>query len=370
MTHLIKTLLVSSIILIILFVIYSFFFINKTLPNTYFGNLSVSGKNEDQVDKIITNYIDNYAKQMINISCGSKNFEVSLADLGVNYDVGSSVSKIYQNPKRVNFGQFIKNYLSALVFRTYVNPSYDLNYSQLNNKLDALLSPYEKAPRDSTIIFDAHEPKISKSSNGIVVDRIKIIKDIITNLEGLSSERIIASYINSQSSIKESQAEQALEKVKALNNQNIILYYEQEKWPVSSDVLLNLLEFSPSDQDINGYLTLEIGGSKISIKDIDISDKTQPILQVRLNNEKISLLISDIASYIDKQTADATIEFDGQKVTSFTPASDGQQLNQTLAKNLILEKISVDNLHPEKNISILLPVEVTRAKIANKEINS
>ena len=85
---------------------------------------------------------------------------------------------------------------------------------------------------------------------------------------------------------------------------------------------------------------------------------------------KPSLLISDIASYIDKQTADATIEFDGQKVTSFTPASDGQQLNQTLAKNLILEKISVDNLHPEKNISILLPVEVTRAKIANKEINS
>jgi vancomycin resistance protein YoaR len=93
-------------------------------------------------------------------------------------------------------------------------------------------------------------------------------------------------------------------------------------------------------------------------------------LEISLNEKFLEEFVDGIGDSIDVETVDASMMFDGQKVVEFTPARDGQVLNRALTKELLLEKLSVSNISGEKEIVINLPVSVTKAKIANEEINS
>ena len=370
LTHIVKMLLFTFIILGSFSIIYFLLFANKTLPNTYFGNLNISGKNQEETTRIITNYIDNYEKQAQIILIGQKKLLVYLKDLGITFNKKASYEELIARQKPDNFWQFVKNHLYALVFKSKIKPSYSLNYSQAPKSLDGLLSFYESPPIDSTIKFVVGQAVASKSSNGILVDRGKLFGDIFNKIDSLSNGEITVNYVSSEPKIREDQAQRALERVRQLNSQNIELYFEREKWPISQDKLISLLQFLPSDQGENGYLTISTGGHKVNVVDIEFKGKLKPILEVKVNEQEISLMIAQIANSLNKPTVDAVIEFDGQRATYFSAASDGQELDTVLTKNLILEKISVENLSYDQNISIKLPVLVTRAKIANDEINS
>ncbi len=367
--HLVRTIFVSLAVFALFFAVYFMIFLNKTLPNTHFGNLSIAGKNKAAVGEIVSNYVESYKNQKIKILVGTKTIEVLPADLGVDFDAQASLDKVYASRRSQNILNFFRNYFSALILNDKVTPVYSVNYPILRDKLNALLSSSEKPPQNSTIILVKAEPRISKSSNGIVVDRLKLLQDIGTRIDNLSYDAVVASYIDAPAKISESGAQKALERVKQLNNQNIVLYFAQEKWMLNRDKLFSILEFSQSGEDGSDSATLNLGNSQISIKDIDYVQNGQRVLEVKLNEEKLDSFIGEIANQVNTQTVDATLEFDGKKVTKFTPAQDGQTLDQELTKKLVLEKVSIENTNFEKSLNIKLPVSVTRAKIANKEIN-
>lgn len=370
LTHIVKTLLFTFITLGSFSIIYFLLFAGKTLPNTYFGNLNISGKNQEETTQIITNYIDNYEKQAQIILIGQKKLSVPLKDLGITFNKNASFEELITRQKPDNFWQFVKNHLYAIIVKSKIKPSYSLNYFQAADSLNGLLPLYESSPIDSTIKFVDGQAVVSKSSDGILVDRIKLIGDISNKIDSLSNEEVTVNYVSSEPTIREDQAQKAQDRVRQLDSQKIELYFEREKWPISQDKLLSLLQFLPSDQGETGYLTITTGRHKVNVQGIEFTGKLKPILEVKVNEKEISSIIAQIANSINKPTVDALIEFDGQKATYFSAASDGQELDTILTKNLILEKISIGNLSYDKNISIKLPVLVTRAKIANDEINS
>jgi len=87
-------------------------------------------------------------------------------------------------------------------------------------------------------------------------------------------------------------------------------------------------------------------------------------------DEKVDKLIEDISVSVNQPTVDATLEVSGNKVTRFIPAQDGQVLDAAVLKKLLLDKISIESISQDKVISIDLPVKVTKAKIANQEVNN
>ena len=93
-------------------------------------------------------------------------------------------------------------------------------------------------------------------------------------------------------------------------------------------------------------------------------------LDVSLDRQKLSTFIDKIGEVVDRKTVDATLRFENGKVVEFTPAQDGQMLDRELAKDLVVGKVSTRSGDENLVISINLPVKVTRAKIANEEINS
>src|SRR3989344_1906181 len=223
LTHVVKTLLFSFITLGSFSIFYFLLFAGKTLPNTYFGNLDISGKNQEETTHIITNYIDNYEKQAQIILIGQKKISISLKDLGITFNKNASFAELVTRQKPDNFWQFVKNHLYALVFKSKIKPSYSLNYSQAANSLNGLLSLYESPPIDSTIKFAGGQAVISKSSNGILVDRAKLIGDIFNEIDSLANKEITVNYVSSEPIIREDQAQKAQDRVRQLNSQKIEL---------------------------------------------------------------------------------------------------------------------------------------------------
>ncbi|OGD84967.1 hypothetical protein A2165_04550 [Candidatus Curtissbacteria bacterium RBG_13_40_7] len=93
-------------------------------------------------------------------------------------------------------------------------------------------------------------------------------------------------------------------------------------------------------------------------------------MEIGLDSSKLDKFIEDIAELIDRPTIDATLKFEAGKIMEFTPARNGRILDTQLTKQLILNKVSINEISVEKEVIIKLPVTVSSAKIDNEEINS
>ena len=175
--------------------------------------------------------------------------------------------------------------------------------------------------------------------------------------------------MHDQAAVSDLGAERALEKVRSLSNQTVVFNYKYDSWRFSNQKLFDLLKFEPEGFG-DDLIQLQLGQSPILVKDIKKTAAGKAQLLVTLDEEKIDKLIEDISVSVNQPTVDATLEVSGNKVTRFIPAQDGQVLDAAVLKKLLLDKISIESISQDKVISIDLPVKVTKAKIANQEVNN
>ena len=353
-----------------IFLVYAVLFASKALPNTYFTNFNVAGRNIEQISKVVDNRIESFETEKITILAGNAKIELLPHELGIDFDNEISKQNIFDLFIADNPLEDYGNRMTALFFKKKIKPSYKVDYSKLSNLLDEKFADIEKKASDATISFGTGEVEILKEKNGVVVDRTKLVSDLVSRLDNFSNAPIIATYIEDKPKIKNENAKAAFEKVKTLNNQNIILSYGFDTWTITGETLADLLKFYARGQIDNNLVSVHLSSTPLIINDVNFKGKEQPALEVQLDNEKLALFIEEIAIVVDKPTVDATLELDGVKVSKFTPAQDGQALDKTLTKDLILNVVSVDNLDSREEVAIKLPVNVTKARIANEEINS
>lgn len=351
-----------------IFLAYTVLFASKALPNTFFGEVSISGQKREQIYKIVDSNLEKFAERKVEIIAGSRKIEASLNELGVDLSSSGSAQNVQDSFVAKNAYDAYRDRLEALFYKRRITPKYIIDYPTLSNYLDTKLASAEKKAVDASIVFTAEGPKISVEQSGVVIDKSKLIAEILRNIDNLSSEPIVAVYVEDKPKIYSENARAALEKIITLNNQSIVLAYEFDKWTLSGETLADLLKFSALGAD--DYASFSFGYNPLIIKNINFKPESRVDLDVGLDNKNLSLFIDEISAVVDKPTVNATLEFDGQKVSNFTPAQNGKALNKNLARKLIQDTVSVENKSSEKNVVINLPVEETRAKIANEEINS
>lgn len=369
-SHLLRTISWSSAVLSILLIVYNLVYFNKTLPNTHFAKIDVSGKDKEQISSVVRNYLKSFEEEKIKISAGRHSLTFKPEELGIEYDVDRSIDEVISTYTSTSLRHYLDKKLASLFKVRFVEPVYKIDFSKLNSTLERNLERLEKKATSSTIVFDEKGPKILSEEKGVVVDRAKLVKDLIKTLDNLSTnEEITASYIEDAPKVNEENAQLALKKVKQLDEQQITLTYEFDKWRLGGENLLSILAFYPRD-DIDSIAQLNWGDKPILIKDVYYEGKRGHTLEVKLDGESLDSFIEEIATAIDKPKIDATLEFDGVRVSKFTPAQDGRGLNKNKVRDAILDVVSIGDLVVSQNRLIELPVEVTKAKIANEEINS
>ena len=101
-----------------------------------------------------------------------------------------------------------------------------------------------------------------------------------------------------------------------------------------------------------------------------ISPEPDASAEILINSKGLEEFLNPIAKIIDRPAVDATAQFDGQRITQFTPAIDGQRLDINKTTDEIASFLFDSQENKEISISIKLPVIVTVAKVEDEKINS
>ncbi|KKR50952.1 MAG: VanW family protein [Candidatus Curtissbacteria bacterium GW2011_GWA1_40_16] len=358
-----------GLVMVLALVAYSFYYLNRVSPGVYFANKSMIGMTKQDAYMFVDRNIDDYSSNPVRFVVGEHEVNLKLTDAGIEFDKWQTVEKIMSYG---NSGNFIENLATKLVLpftHVDVGPVYLVDYGLFDRAITFEFNKYEKEVRDATINIESSQPVIVPEVSGEIIDESLLIANLKQNINGLSANSVKVGLVASEPHIKTIQAQKALEKVKSLNNRNISLVFGYDKWTLAGDNLFRLLQFAPKGYTSGNFMSLNLG-SDVDIKTININSSSPPDLEVSLNQSELNTFITNIAQSVNKPTVNATLKFEGGKITQFLPAQDGQELDVIEAKELLLSKVSIENMEANQNINIELPVSVTKAQIDNPEVNS
>lgn len=360
------------IALFIIFLAYGFYFRGKTMPRVYLGDDNLSGKTEEELSLLVAHKLGEFEDSHVTLyieSSGNKEaFKFAYEELGVKYNVEETVNLLYRQGKSPNIAKNFLFRLKAPFVKTSVMPVYYVSASVFASNLDSRLASYRAAAKDASIVY-GKGLELTGEVAGRDYDREALVSQIRNQLENLSNDDIRLSIVDVAPKIKAEHAQKAFEKVKTLSTQKIVLEFNRDRWQLSGKKFLDSLMFV-SGQFPSGSLSFGLGDNVVALGAISFVESPTADLEISIDPQFLSNFIFDIADSVDEQTVDASLVFDGTKVIQFTPAVDGQKLDLDLTRELVLSKVSTSYVSGEAEIAIALPVVVTRAKIANEQINS
>lgn len=332
----------------------------------YFGDELILG-NRREIEALIGDKIDFYNNSKIIIALADSKIEATFGDLGVGINKEATLSNFARSGG-------VWEEIFAVPVQIFnpkkVEPVLAADSRKFAKFWQSEIRKYEKEALNATVTFGGGEPQIASEHEGYVVDRADLVFKIKTTVNNLSHKPIEAAAIRDEPRIKEAQAQEALEKVKTLNKQKIVLTFGYDSWNIANEKLIDILKFYEKGQTEGFTAAGGFGEERVIIKSIKLNDSLEAKLDVGLDSEKIAIFIDNIAGSIDRPKIDASARFLQGRIVEFVSAKDGQELDRRLTKKLILEKISIDNASAQKDIKIALPVAITKAKIENEEINS
>lgn len=358
-----------ALIFVVIFILSLFiaFSKNRVPFNTHLGNINLGFVRADDARHLILTRIDDFNGTPIEFDLDDKKYFSTPADLGIKIDREAS-SNLDIIKGRGGNARNIKT-LSPFA-RKIVKPIYIIDYSAVASKIFEIKSSEDKNARDASIIFRSGQYQIEPEVPGASINELNTFSSLRDRVENLSNAPIIFEKYTSEPKVISAGAEKALDKMKTIAKQKILLSFGGESWKIDNEQLLSLVVFKPEGY-VGDYLAaIPIFNKPVFINDIDLSNHAIRNLEVGLVSEKIDHFIENIASSIDKPRSDATLKFENGKVYEFKPAVDGQLLDRVKTKTLLLANVSVNNADSQVVVAFDLPVVIDQAKIANEEINS
>ena len=355
--------------MLVLYLFYNLAYLNKVFPNTYFAGEKLSGNKQEVTSNILTK-ISSFEDNPLFFEIEGQKVETDLSSLGIEIDKEATVGKILELGRTGKLAKDLAHKLKAPFAKSELTAIYQIDFSKFAHQLDGLFSKYETKTVDATIVFRNNKIQIEEAVPGRIINRQRLATAIFAKIENLSQTAPIITLNEDLPKIKSEQATKAFEKVQNLSNQQIVLSFGRDIWHIGSSQILDFLKFYHYGQT-EGYVARFNWGQEVAtLTWVKLADSAEPVLDVSLDGQKIDNFIANIAKTIDRPTVNARLSFENGKVTEFTPAQDGQKLDRTQTLQLLLEKISIDNISGDREIIIALPIAVTLAKIESEEINS
>jgi len=322
------------ILVIILVIIVSLFFLNtinagKLNRGLKIANVSVSGLTSEQAIELLKEDSKSFLKKEIFLNYKDSYYQTDLQKLGVEIDIPSTVN--YAFSKNNIFWQ-IKS-----LFKYNIEPSWVISEEKLENYLLNNLSSIHQPAKNSTLIYAESDFTTTSSSEGVIINKEKLKKEIEKNIKEFEQNNIKLSLIKDFPEVLENETEKAKNQAKELleNAPIKIMVEDTEADTITKEKLLDLISFIP----INGILGIEF--KEETIKDYLI------VLSPLVNHEPI----------------DAQLTIKNDKVTTFALSKQGISLE--IKDNI---KILSEKLFTEKEIE--LKIKTIQPKITTDSINN
>lgn len=361
-------LLVPAVIVLFVYLLVAATYVNRVLPNTYLGSINVGGKANEAATGVISEGIDGFWDSSVVFMADGHKVKIPVRELGITYDKQTTVNNTIKAKWAAGFFPKALSLPASFFSRRTISLRYGIDFSVLNANLRQKLSGFEKPPMDASVGFGTNE-KVKAGRDGSLVDYGSLLQELSLRVENLDPKPIEVNFTATKPKIEAKALTRAVDKYQKLTTSKIVFDHGYDSWSLAGDELVGILKFEVPGQE-GGYVTSAHLGSRIVLSNLLIADSAEKPVEIVVDESKINNFLDEIATQVDRPTVNATLKFEGGKVTEFNPAVDGQKLDLQAAKSAVAKKISIESIGNDEVITLKLPVIVTTAAVANEQINN
>lgn len=349
----------SLLIMVGLFFGFEKIYKNKVYPNTYLGEINLSGKNSEEVNKTVNDKINQINQNGIVLKHESRqilifpiitSIESDSAYEIIHFDIEKTVNQAIWPEKNKNILSNIKNKIFSLIWRRDIQLSTTVNEKEIIKIIEENFSEYHMPAENATLSYKTGTASttsfyISEEKLGKIIDSEKAIKELKHNLEKTKNDPIYLTTRTDYPTIYKKDClniDKKTQDVIALAP--ITLKYNGKEWKIEQHQLADWVDL------------------KINQNTEDSNDK----IIIGLNSDKAKKFLEEsIAVTINKEATNAKFEIKDGKVTQFQNNQEGLELNIDANLKNIEEEFLIN-----KNNQINLIVDVTKGSGSIGEINN
>jgi len=346
------------IYVVIFLVIVIFFFVLDILNarkinwGTRVSEISIGGKSFEAAEEKLLKASEEFIKKDLILTYEDKRWKTNFKELGIKINTKDTITLIFEREHKKNIISNAWWQLKSLSGYNF-EPIWQIDEEGLENFLEENLSSIHQPAKISILFYDKKKQDFitTKSSDGIIIDKIKFKKDLAKNINNFENENIQLNLINDYPEVIETETDTARKKANSILSAlpfKIMIAENKELKEVAKiekEDFLNLIDYEPV---------------------IDPQDKNNKILGMTINQEKTKEYLVSLAPLINQEPIDARLTIEDNRAIVFALSQDGIILE--IEDNISV--ISDGILNPPTGGEIRLKTNKIQPKITTESINN
>lgn len=328
--------ILSILVIIFSLAILSFYFYysDKILPGIYMAGIQLSGKTLLQAENQLSSLT---IAKGIALEYEKQDFSLNLKDAGLVYKADKSALRAFQHGRKNGIRESLKQEFQAITQGANLPLVYELDQSLIDNLITKIAGQVDIPAIEPSVSINENIIVVNPGKNGHTVDKNNLKHLLYQAIAYQEEGTITIPVIKTNPKLTPQEAELLKIRAEKLLGKSIIVEFEGNKFTYLQDDLISLLE---------------------------------PNIANKVRLEKISTLVQELSSGLNREPQNARFEFEEGRVKEFQPAKDGIEVDQ----DATIQKIS-DALQELENtdkiqVSFVVPVGATKPLVDNAEVNN
>ena len=290
----------------------------------------ISQRDPYKLQELLKNKFSNIE---IKFLCFEKSYSLNIKDAGIYIDINATVKNAYRIGRNGFYG--ILEQIKAISGNYNIPLVVKIDDEKFGNFLNKNFSDLEISSSNAKVVYDKLDNnfKVIPHKIGRKIDRKKLKEQIISNLSNLNKV-IYIPFLKDYPKIETFKVEKIKDTAnKILENSPYLLKYENYKWTIEKEDILDWIKIYTKDNQI--------------IIDLD--------------KDKIKNLISSLAVYINKPLINAQLEYDGNQVKIKKKSQNKKTLNIQKCVKSVYKSI----LSNRKIVPLIVDIELAKVRKDN-----
>ncbi|NQV00790.1 MAG: VanW family protein [Parcubacteria group bacterium] len=290
------------------------------------ADFNLGGHKFSVAQEILKNKLQDSVEKEIIFTCEKEMPDLSarLDNLGLQIDKLATINYAYQIGRKKNSFINIKEQLAALIGSYDLELIYTTDQNKFQEKTNELFKDIERPAQNASLVFDEQisDFVLQHSNEGIVINREKLLFDLIEQIKSLSDQPINLELVFDEPIVKNNEVDLVKQKAqKILLNQPYQLILETKTWNIDKNRLINWIEFKPVQEN----------------------ETDNQILGFFLNNDQVEKYLKEITSTINQYPINAHLETEGNRAIAFTPNQEGYGIDIDKTVNQLIQNITAES---------------------------
>ncbi len=311
-----------------------FYFKDRIFPGVKVLGFRLGGKKVSEASLFLSQKIN--APDKLEFTSNEKGFELSLKEISLTYDYDKTAKEAYEVYRN---GSCLKNFIGRItsLFRTHnISLYYSLNNDKLDEYLQVVSEQVLSEPYYPSVKIEGDILSVYKGAPGEILDKNTLLLQFNKKILNANYSKISLPLKKVDPSLTDEESTIFKERSRKLLGKTFSLKNEYDSYTFDEQTILSFLDFHEqySIQKIQDFITEEI------------------------------------VPKIERPSQNATLHFEGGKVTEFVPAKDGLSIEVNKLLEEIINNLATLENSENKSFSIDIPVIKATPEITLNEVNN